>query len=225
MKKKIILGLLATGLVASVLAGCGAKEPAEQTAQVEQTVQAEQTGDDSEEDNYEPPTQDLGWIPAGVALLQSETTKDADIEKTIREFYEIPNDFLADTRYYYNLVDFNLDGKDEYFVVVFGSYVSGMGGGSALWLDEEKKVIQSFQSVNTPLIVEDQTQNGFRTLIMQLTNSGSESEYARLVNDGELYIRPEEGEMITDLGGVTGTAIISNDTIQEFYDGNYLSLE
>lgn len=244
MKKKMVMSLLVAGMAASMLAGCGQKaEQAEQTAVVtpEQSEDAtEGTMEDAEtdfelteeggenavaDDDYAPPTQDLSWIPEGVTLKQSEATKDADIEKAIQEYYEIPEDFLADTRYYYNLVDLNQNGKDEYFVVVLGSYVSGTGGASALWLDEEKNLLQAFRSVSTPIIVEENTENGYQTMVMQLSGGGSDTEYVRLVNDGELYIKPEDSQLVDDLSSVTGTAIIANDTIQEFYDGKYMSLQ
>lgn len=225
MKRNLIMNLLTAGLVASVLAGCGAKDAIVQTEQAAVVLPGESGEEKPEDDNYEPPTQDLSWIPEGVTLKQSETTKDADIEKIIQEYYEIPDDLLSDTRYYYNLVDLDQNGKDEYFVVVFGSYVSGTGGGSALWLDEEKNIRQVFHSVNTPIIIEDKIENEFQTMIMQISGGGSETEYVRLICDGELYIKPEDCEVIADLDGVTGTAIIANDIVQELYDENYMTLK
>lgn len=238
MKKRMIIHLFVTGMTASMLIGCGQKEsvPAVSDVQVEETtedtseqtaVEETETSEQAEEasDDYEPPTQDLSWIPTGVVLQKSENTKDTEIENTIREYYEVPDEYLAETRYYYNAVDLNQNGVTDYFVVVLGSYVSGNGGASALWLDEDKQLLQAFQGINTPIIIEDQTENGCQTIVLQQSSGTDEVEYVRITNDGELYLQPDESEVITDLSNVTGTAIISNDIIQEFYDGTYLSLQ
>lgn len=172
-----------------------------------------------------------GWLPQGVEQVLAETEPNELLRQAIIDYYEIPEEFWEQTKYYYNYVDLNGDGTDEIFAVIMGSYTSGSGGDSALWCREyegEIKIMQAFTLVNTPVIVTKEALNGreygAKGLILQRRGGGAETEIVQLSCSDGVYTNVADAPAIENIEGIQGTAIICNDLIEDMESGNFLTL-
>ena len=66
-------------------------------------------GDDTLLDENESMNSIIDWLPAGVTPLMSESEKHPELDALIIKQYDIPEDALGGTGYYYNYVDINLN--------------------------------------------------------------------------------------------------------------------
>ena len=160
----------------------------------------------------------------------AETEPNEALEKAIIEYYEIPNDQLSTTKYYYNYVDLNGDGTDEIIAVIVGPYTSGSGGDSAVWgreFEGKFQIYQAFTLVNTPIIVTKDAVNGLefgaRRLILQRSGVSERETIELVANDG-VYTNVADAEIFEGLDQVEGTAIICNNMIKDLESKNYLTL-
>lgn len=141
MKKKLAVLVLALCVAGAVLSGCGQTEAGESGRQPEnQTeIQAPASQPEQEENSAESPAEGgaetskeanvfTDWLPAGVEQVMAETEANPELEQAIIDYYEIPEESWGTTKYYYNYVDLNGDGKEEILAVVMGPYTSGSGG-------------------------------------------------------------------------------------------------
>jgi hypothetical protein len=167
------------------------------------------------------------WLPAGAAPVPAEADPFPELAKAIAEAYEIPEDAWNQTKYYYNYVDLNDDGADEIFAVAIGPYTSGSGGDSGMWLIPYAgmSVSQTFTLIRMPILVSDTVTNGAHELIVQRSGGGGETECVRLVCTDGIYSNPADSEVVEDISGITGTAILSNDLLADLESGSYLTLE
>ena len=151
--------------------------------------------------------------------VYAETQPNKDLEEKMIEYLQIPNEYLDETKYYYNYVDLNSDGKEEIFTVVMGPYTSGSGGSMALYMVQddtgEWQVQQEFTLIQTPVIVSDKATNGNKDLIVMNSGGGAEGNYVVLTYQDGKYTTVNEGTVIQGLEGITGKAIISNDIAEE----------
>lgn len=163
-----------------------------------------------------------------VVDVMAETEKYPALEQLIIDTYDIPEDFYARTKYYYNYIDLNRDGKDEIFVIIMGPYTSGSGGSSAMIVypvDDQLYINQKFTLMRTPVIIAENYDNGADDIIIYKSGGGIEGSYVRMVcNDGE-YTTVNDAEPIDSLDGVYGYAIISNNLTQDMDNGTFLTLE
>lgn len=168
------------------------------------------------------------WLPAGVEREKAETAENEELKKLIIDYFEIPEDALADSRYYYNYVDLDSDGENEIFVLAAGSYTSGTGGSSALWCQEEdgKLVVkQELTLVNMPVIVVDNEEGGPKNLVLERSGGGAETEFVELICKDGRYTNVSDAEPIEDVDSLQGVAILCNDLAEDLETGNYLTLE
>ena len=172
-----------------------------------------------------------GWLPQGVKQVLAETEPNELLRQAIIDYYEIPEEFWEQTKYYYNYVDLNGDGTDEIFAVIMGSYTSGSGGDSALWCLEyegEVKIMQAFTLVNTPIIVTKEALNGreygAKGLILQRSGGGAETEIVQLSCSDGVYTNVADAPVLENIEDIQGTAIICNDLIKDMESGNFLTL-
>lgn len=236
MKKNTVSLLLAASALV-FMAGCagGAKNSA---AQKDETVNESQAQTDAVDavDSEAAGTEEAGlksqeafsWLPADVVREKSETEPNEELRKLIAEYYEIPDDELADSRYYYNYVDLDSDGTNEIFAVVVGSYTSGSGGSSALWCEEQDGALavrQAFTQVNLPVIVVDNEEGGPKDLILERSGGGAETEYVKLSCTDGVYTNVSDAEAVSGLESVQGVAVLCNDLADDMQTGNYLTLE
>lgn len=246
MKKKIA-AILLTSAVFALEAGCSADvakdEPItrtdaadidspDNTKQSENPEISEASGTDNAEDEYVYDTDSLftGWLPTGIEQIMSETSPNELLRQTIIDYYEIPEEFWVETRYYYNYVDLDDDGTDEIFAVISGSYTSGSGGDSALWCRENNgkmQINQAFTLVNSPVIVTKEASNGAKPLIMQRWGGGADPEIVQLTYKDGKYGNVSDAEVLDaakGIEGIKGTAIICNNLIKDMENGEGLTL-
>lgn len=231
MKKNTVsLFIAASALV--LMAGCagGTKNSTIQTGVAESDSQAGQELDAemsaSEESSTE--TGAFDWLPTGIEQVKAETEPNEELRKLIVEYYEIPEDELADSRYYYDFVDLDGDGENEIFAVVVGSYTSGSGGSSALWCAQQDGALavkQAFTLVNMPVIVVDNEEGGAKDLILERSGGGAESERVVLTCTDGIYTNVSDAEPVSALESVQGVAILCNDLADDMQTGSYLTLE
>lgn len=181
-------------------------------------------------DNFDTGSLFTGWLPQGIEQVMSETKPNELLRQTIIDYYEIPEEFWEQTRYYYNYVDLNGDGTDEIFAVVVGSYTSGTGGDSALWCQESEgkmQIYQAFTLVNTPVIVTEKAveskEQGTKALIMQRWGE-EEPEIIQLTCTNGVYTNVSDAQILEKLDGIKGRAIICNNLIEDMENGDCLTL-
>lgn len=156
-------------------------------------------------------------LPQGISGMKSETKPDKKIRDIIIKDMEIPEDFYDTTNYFYNYVDLNDDGTKEIFVMVTGMYTSGSGGSSALLLSEnggELHVMQDFTLVNGPVVISDKVENGYHDIIVPYYIN-NESNYSVLSYKDGAYPNIPNGNVVKNLDGVKGNAILANDRLKE----------
>lgn len=174
-----------------------------------------------------PPQEPVKLAP-GITSIYAEAKANAALEKAIIDYLEIPDEYLAKTKYYYNYVDLNKDGNNEIFVVVMGPYTSGSGGNTALHITQTNagmKVHQKFTLIQTPVIVSDKITNGAQELIVRKSGGGAASSYVVLTNSDGKYTTVNEGTALPGLEAVSGKAILSNDILKEMDEGKALYLQ
>lgn len=173
-----------------------------------------------------------GWLPKDIKQEFSETEPNEQLRQTIVDHYQIPEDAWESTKYYYNYVDLDVDGKEEIIAVVIGSYTSGSGGDSALLLSEtdgKLAVEQAFTLVSTPIIIAEDGTSGLtsdkKVLILKRTGGGAEAEIVGLSSSDGVYTSVSDAEVIENPDMVKGTAILCNNLIYDMESGNYLTLK
>ncbi|PFG11953.1 hypothetical protein [Bacillus sp. es.036] len=151
-----------------------------------------------------------------VTYLKSETKKDAALEEAFAKEFGLTKG--ADSiRYYYNKIDFNNDQIPETFVYLVGPMVCGTGGCSGLLLEEKNgdyTVKSRFSLVRTPVIIQNETTNGWKNIVMYVAGGGIEPGYHKLKFDGENYPSNPSVQPIVEEGKIKGIGII-NDEIAE----------
>ena len=159
--------------------------------------------------------------------VYAETKPNEELEKIIIETLNIPDEYLTQTKYYYNYVDLNMDGADEIFVVVMGPYTSGTGGSTALHViqtNQGLQVNQVFTLMRTPIIVSDKVTKGVKELVVRYSGGGVSGKYVVLTCSDGNFTPVNQGRAIDGLDGITGKAIISNDIVTDMEEGNALFL-
>ena len=206
-------------LLLGMLAGCGAQEvPAPQQEPQEPETPPVET--------VTPETEKFPWLPEGTEQKLAQTEHLPELAAVIGEAYGIPEEEWSGTRYYYDTVDLNDDGTDEILAVAVGMYTSGSGGDSAVLVQPAAgmSVKQQFTLVRMPILVSDQTTNGAHDLIFLRGGGGSEPALVRLTCTDGVYSNPADAEVLENLDGVTGKAILCNDLMADLDSGTALTL-
>lgn len=168
-------------------------------------------------------------LPDTITPILAESKAYPLLQQFIIDRYEIPEEFYAKTKYYYNYVDFNGDGHKEIFAVVMGPYTSGSGGSSAFIAFEFEGKIQeitNFTLIHTPLIISNHTTKGMQDIIVMKRGGGAEASYVTLTSTGEgHYTSVNDGDLVENLDGIEGQAIIANDLMYDIDHKSYLTLE
>ena len=196
---------------------------------VAQDISNAETGLDKTDEQEKVEAQEPKKVSENITGVYAEPKPNAELEKTIINYLEIPKEYLAKTRYYYNYVDLNGDGKDEIFVVVMGPYTSGTGGSTALHIiqtgTEGMQVNQKFTLIQTPIIISDKVTKGCKEIVVMRSGGGAEANYVVLTSSDGQYTTVNEGTVIKGLEGVSGTAIISNNIVKDMEEGKALYLQ
>ncbi|WP_273833399.1 hypothetical protein [Guptibacillus sedimenti] len=151
-----------------------------------------------------------------VTYLKSETKKDAALEEVFAKEFGLTKG-TDSIRYYYNKIDLNNDQVPETFVYLVGSMVCGTGGCSGLLLEGENggyTVKSRFSLVRTPVIIQNETTNGWKNIVMYVAGGGIEPGYHQLKFDGANYPSNPSVQPIVEEDKIKGIGII-NDEIAE----------
>lgn len=160
--------------------------------------------------------------------IYAEETEYLELAEFLAEYYQIPEEYQNETRYYYNYVDFNDDGTEEIFAVVIGAYTEVSFGDPAMILSREGEVfsvIESFEGIHTPVIISDNLTNGWHDIIYQEYGPGIEYGFriCRYDPDERSY-QTELSELWEEMKPIGGIQILSNNLIDDMDQGRYLTL-
>lgn len=215
MKKKIAELICIAAVISGLLAGCA--------RDLSGTSGSDASGENVQT-HVEEENADTAWLPEGAVQMASETEPNEAVRTAIIDEYMIPEEEWEATRYYYNYVDLDDDGEKEIFALAVGPSLSGSGGSSALLLEENGEVIQTFTLVNPPVLVTDEVMNGYRELALVRSGGGAETEVVLLSYGNGAYETVSETETVIDPDLLSGTAILCNDLAADMESGNYLTL-
>ncbi len=164
-----------------------------------------------------------------ITPLISETMKSPVLEEAIKKEIGFPSqEDVEATRYYYNYIDLNDDGTEEVFVELVGPFTSGSGGDTGLLYalsDDGFQLLQHFTLISNPIIVSNQTTNGWHDLILPLSGGGAKPTQVVMKYDGSTYPNPGDAPSVEEGTLITGTAIISDDITADFEAGKGLYLK
>ena len=205
----VIAGIMISALL---FAGCG----------IGQTESGDET--ESQQEHYLSAEEDE---EVAVILVEfSESKPYPALAGFLTEYYQIPEDKLSETRYYYNYTDLNDDGTDELFVFVIGSYVEVDNGNPALILTVEGDsftVLESFGGIHTPVTITEEKENGWHMIIYQEYGGGEDGFRICRYNPDGGY-QTELSEVVGETEAVSGTQILSNNLIDDLDQERYLTL-
>ena len=217
--------LIAGARLLTILAGCGTQTPPA-AAETQPAPETQAATEAQTELPTLPKNENTLWVPEGTELLMAQTEHNEELAAVIGETYGVPREEWGSTRYYYDYVDLNDDGVDEILAVVMGMYTSGSGGDSALIVQPAAgmAVSQQFTLVRAPILVSDQLTDGAHDLIFLRSGGGSEPAYVRLTCTDGIYTNPADAQVLKNLEGITGTAILCNDPAADLETGSALTL-
>jgi hypothetical protein len=164
-----------------------------------------------------------------IEVLYAEEEPYPELAAFLADYYEIPEEYAVETRYYYNYVDLNDDGVEELFAIVIGDYTEIDTGDPALILEEEADgsfaVLTAFEGIHTPVMISEECTQGWHDIIYQYYGKGFETGYLiwQYVN-GEGYQCPAD-ELEDEMPSVSGVQILSNNLIDDMDCGRYQTLE
>lgn len=157
----------------------------------------------------------------------SESTEYTELADFLAEYYQIAEEYLQETRYYYNYVDLNEDGKDEIVALTIGESTSSSEGECILVLSKSEAgftVLGDFRNARTPVIVSDERKDGWHSLIYQVYGGGQDMGYLKCTYDAVNGYQSVEEDFMEEIEGVSGGKILSNNLIDDMDKGNYLTL-
>jgi len=159
--------------------------------------------------------QSTGGVKMGdIQYQSSETAPDAEIEQAIVESLGGDRTALQQTRYYYDRIDLNGDGKPEALVYLSGSYTCGTGGCKMLVLEQsgqQYQLVSKMTLVNAPVIVSSEKSAGWSDLVLQVAGGGEAKHYAQMKFDGNTYpVNPSTAPEVAPNTTVNGTAVMND---------------
>lgn len=162
-----------------------------------------------------------GYDISQVESVFAETMANPALEKAIAQeldgYEYCPAKGLESngTRYFYNETDLNGDGNAEAIAYLVGSYTCGSGGCTTLIFEPigtEYQLVSRLSLVNHPMIVSDQTTQGWKDLILPVAGGGAEADYHVLRFDGSGYPGNPSVAPVVPIGTkITGQAVITHE--------------
>lgn len=137
--------------------------------------------------------------------LDAEVRPNDAIRRAVISSFDIPKKDWKTTRYSYNFMDLDHDGKMEALVLVQGPCTSSTGGDTLLILkekDEKWEKDQSISIVHAPILVaapgELNLPSDRKILIFKRSGGGAKEAYVALTSHDGKYITVGEAEEIKD---------------------------
>ena len=177
----------------------------------------------------EPSTLRPWWVPEGVEGWLAVKEMDEDVRQALIMAADIPQDYWAKTRCYYNYVDLNDDGRREVLAVLIGPYTSGSGGNMAVLLTEKKQgwqLQQLMTLIHTPILVSEQKTRGYKDLFVVRAGGGTEVEAVQLTygEDGN-YTLVSQATAAKLPQRMAGVLLMDNDLAKDMITGEWVNLE
>lgn len=217
MKKKLYTGMVLV-LAALGLAGCQKENKKTEVEEVEtETESPLESFLQAEEEKYE-------YVMPEV--YSEDATFDA-LADFLAAYYQIPEEELEETRYYYNYVDLNEDGTKEIIALTVGETTSTSMGECVLVLSQEGTdftVISDLRNVRTPVVISDELTDGWHDLIYYVYGGGQEAGYLKCHYMGADGYQSTEEDFLPDLIGITGKKVLADNLIDDMDKGDYLTL-
>lgn len=219
MEKKCWLFVLAAGVL--LLGGCG-EDAAENNAGQTQPPAAES----EQEEKYLSAQDDVDV--ATIIAVYSEDEEYPQLAQFLAEHYEIPEEYLDKTRYYYNYTDLNEDGQEEIFAVVVGEYTKQPSGYPAVILqkmeDDTFGIIEDFAGIQTPVTIYDTITNGWHEFVYYGHGADEQDGYRICRYNPDGGYQTDLSEIADKVEPVNGTQILSDNLIDDMDRGDYLTL-
>lgn len=123
------------------------------------------------------------------SIKYAPQSEDELMSKNIANF--LVNDFakidlkgmeVKDRKFQMYKIDLNGDGKDEYFIRLFGTYFCGSGGCTFLLIDRYSEKIATFTVTDAPIFVSSEKENGWNVLYLL-----SDGKYRKVVHGKKSY--------------------------------------
>lgn len=218
MKRKIGAGMIAVAVLLGTL-GCGGKEK-DSTAENQISTETETILEELILSAEENALQNV--MPEEYA----ENIEYPNLAAFLADYYQIPEEYLPETRYYYNYRDLNEDGVDELIVLTIGESTSTSGGECVLVLTDGENfgVVGDFRNARTPVIVSEEMTDGWYDLIYPVYGGGQDTGYLKCsYQEGKGYQSTEES-FLEELEGISGSKVLANNLIDDMDKGNYMTL-
>jgi hypothetical protein len=162
-------------------------------------------------------------LPASAVIerLNADPNADPTLEDAILQSLPDYRHCAADgpetaIRYFHNYIDLNGDGNNEAIAYLVGSYTCGTGGCTTLIFKPTTsgyQLVSQLSVVNTPILVSDQTTQGWRDLIIPVAGSGAApADHILRFNHQTYPTNPSIAPVLSPNMPRSGTAIIA-DTI------------
>lgn len=137
--------------------------------------------------------------------IDAEVQPNDAIRRAVISSFDIPKKDWKTTKYSYNFMDLDHDGRMEALVLVQGPYTSGTGGDTLLILkekDEGWEEDQAISIVHAPILVaapgELDLPSDRKILILKRSGGGAKEAYVALTSHDGKYITVGEAEEIKD---------------------------
>lgn len=119
------------------------------------------------------------------------------IENVIADELQLTAKEQKETAYYYHYVDLNDDGITDALVLAVGPYTSGSGGNTMFWLSPDKKekwqIHQKWTLIQTPVLMTENTVNGYRGLVVHRSGGGAAPAWILLTYQNGQYTTVNDG--------------------------------
>src|SRR5690606_18418480 len=166
---------------------------------------------DTEKGTKESPTDTMGILKPTLGNSENKnysalTTSKESAEKIktyLHQKYLEDFDVLkqADRKFSIIQTDFNNDGKDDYFVHLYGSYFCNAEGCTYLLLDNDLNEIAVFKNLYSPIYRSDKTTNGWNDIILFSPEIlKDELQYINITfKNGKYTYSPAEAEKLNSI--------------------------
>jgi hypothetical protein len=147
----------------------------------------------------------------------------------LTDYFEVPEEMRTQTRYYYNWIDLNEDGRNEIVTAVVNDELEDGSGHPLLLLqvggEAGFEVISRIDEVHTPVVVDNEIENGWHRVIPEVYGGMSSPGYRIYHYEKDGYYADEEADFVEELTGITGVQILSDNFIDDWDRGECLTLE
>ena len=126
MKKKLRKYIILPLLAVLWLCGCGKKEETDKAETAPDTAAETESQTEETEEKEQERTQ-YPVSEADTETIYADREKNQELADFLIAYYQIPEEFCTETRYYYDRVDLNEDGTEEILAVVVGEYTECAG--------------------------------------------------------------------------------------------------